>query len=113
MAYLQLIRKNDVAVILFFGLCFIFQIFGALLFLFTPSEVGAAPSCAANADVEFVIDNSKTMGDGLAQNKCEWVELRDVNAVYSWFKNTKYNVSESDCQGTTFPATFDETIEVS
>jgi len=89
------------------------QIFGALLFLFAPAASEAASLCTVNADVEFVIDNSETMGAGLAQSKCEWTELRGVNNVYSWFKNTKYNVSESNCQGSIFPATYDTTIEVS
>jgi len=49
------------------------QIFGALLFLFAPAASEAASLCTVNADVEFVIDNSETMGAGLAQSKCEWM----------------------------------------
>ena len=72
---------------------------------FTPSAFSFSEPenlCPVDLDVVLIMDRSASMAEGETQSKCEWTEMREVpgQGYYSWFLNTKYDVSEDWCMNT-------------
>ncbi|MDP3882701.1 MAG: VWA domain-containing protein [Candidatus Staskawiczbacteria bacterium] len=70
-------------------------------FLFNPNFAFADDGnlCEVSADVILVLDVSGSMEDGGSQSKCEWSEIKPYGGGFTWYLNTKYDVSETWCSG--------------
>lgn len=74
----------------------------AVGFLFNASIALAEDNnfCEVDADVILVLDVSGSMEEGGSPSKCEWSEMKLYGGGYTWYLNTKYNVTEDWCLNT-------------
>ncbi|MFA5349392.1 MAG: VWA domain-containing protein [Candidatus Paceibacterota bacterium] len=77
-------------------LALVLQTIAPIIFL-NPGIALADNMCSVAVDVVVIMDVSGSMETGESPSKCEWSEIKPDGGGYTWYLNTKYNVTEDWC----------------